>query len=86
MKTLYELLELKPDATKDEIKKAYMRLANIHHPDKGGDQEQFKLILGAYDTLYNEAERAYYDANGATKAQIDDRVVTCWIGINNIQQ
>ena len=75
MKTLYELLELEPNASKKEIKKAYMRLANIHHPDKGGDQEQFKLILGAYDTLYNEAERAYYDKNGATKSQIDDRTV-----------
>lgn len=77
MKTLYELLELEVGATKEQIKKAYMRLASIHHPDKGGDQEQFKLILGAYDTLYNEAERAYYDENGATKAQNTDRMIIC---------
>ena len=77
MKTLYQLLELEPNATKAEIKKAYMRLANIHHPDKGGDVEQFKLILGAYDTLYNEAERVYYDQNGTTKAENSDRSIIC---------
>ena len=77
MKTLYQILELEPNATKAEIKKAYMRLANIHHPDKGGDVEQFKLILGAYDTLYNEAERVYYDQNGTTKAENSDRAVIC---------
>ena len=77
MKTLYELLELEPNASKKEIKKAYMRLANIHHPDKGGDAEQFKLILKAYDILYNEAERTYYDENGTTKSENTDRTIIC---------
>lgn len=77
MKTFYELLELEPNATKEEIKKAYMRLASIHHPDKGGEEEQFKLILKAYDILYNEAERTYYDENGTTKSENTDRTIIC---------
>ena len=77
MKTFYELLELEPNATKEEIKKAYMRLASIHHPDKGGEEEKFKLILKAYDILYNEAERTYYDENGTTKSENTDRTIIC---------
>ena len=77
MKTFYELLELEPNATKEEIKKAYMRLASIHHPDKGGEEEKFKLILKAYDILYNEAERTYYDQNGTTKSENTDRTIIC---------
>ena len=46
-KDYYEVLEVKKDATSDEIKKAYRRLSKIHHPDKGGDEEVFKKISGA---------------------------------------
>lgn len=37
------------DTPLEEIKKKYKRLASIHHPDKGGDEEMFKEIKQAYD-------------------------------------
>ena len=37
----YDILGIKPDATEREIKKAYLQMAKIAHPDKGGDEEKF---------------------------------------------
>jgi DnaJ-class molecular chaperone len=61
---LYKLLELSPDCTSEEIKHAYRTLAQIHHPDKGGDEETFKKIKMAYETLSDPQRRANYDATG----------------------
>lgn len=48
----YVILGLKYGASKDEIKKAFHRLAHIHHPDKnGGDDKKFKEINNAYQEL-----------------------------------
>jgi DnaJ-class molecular chaperone len=47
----YQILGLQPGASEDEIKKAYRKKAMKHHPDKGGDPEEFKKIQGAYDRL-----------------------------------
>ena len=49
--TLYETLNVKKDATDVEIKKAYRTLSLIHHPDRGGDAEMFKIVSEAYETL-----------------------------------
>ncbi len=57
----YQTLGVGPDATPDQIKKAYRSLANKHHPDKGGDQARFKDISVAYDTLSNAQKKAEYD-------------------------
>ena len=57
----YEVLELKDTATQEEIKKAFRRLSKLHHPDKGGDQEKFKEINEAYQTLSNPEKKAAYD-------------------------
>ena len=57
----YETLGVSKDATPQEIKKAYRKLASKHHPDKGGDQEQFKRIQGAYDVLSDPQQRSQYD-------------------------
>lgn len=70
----YETLGIEATATKSEIKRAYLKLAGIHHPDKeGGDSETFKSIVEAYDVLYDDDKRAEYDATGAVKPQVDER-------------
>lgn len=59
--THYETLGVDCSATADDIKKAYRKLASIHHPDKGGDTATFQSIQVAYDTLSDAAKRAEYD-------------------------
>jgi len=61
MTDYYSILGVSEGASPDEIKKAYRKLANQHHPDKGGDQAKFKDISVAYDTLSNSQKRAEYD-------------------------
>ena len=61
MENLYEILGVTENATQDEIKKSYRKLALEHHPDKGGNEEKFKKISVAYDTLGDEQKRRNYD-------------------------
>ncbi len=60
----YDILGVKKDASADEIKKAFRRLARKHHPDAGGDEEKFKEINEAYETLSDTEKRAQYDQYG----------------------
>jgi molecular chaperone DnaJ len=61
----YEVLGVKKDASPDEIKKAYRRLAVQHHPDKeGGDETKFKEASEAYDVLKDSQKRQRYDQFG----------------------
>jgi curved DNA-binding protein len=60
--THYDTLGISENASPDEIKKAYRKLANQHHPDKGGDTNRFQQIQAAYETLINEQQKAQYDA------------------------
>lgn len=57
----YSTLGVAKNATPDEIKKAYRKLASQHHPDKGGDKAKFQDIQAAYDTLSNPDKRQQYD-------------------------
>jgi len=61
---LYETLGVSKDADKKEIKKAYMKLARTHHPDKGGDEHKFKEINAANEILSDPVKRAKYDKYG----------------------
>lgn len=62
----YETLGVPNNASTDDIKKAYRKLAMKHHPDKpGGDPELFKKINQAHETLSNPERRAHYDQFGS---------------------
>lgn len=60
----YEVLGLKKDASDDEIKKAFRRVAIEHHPDRGGDEAKFKEANEAYEVLKDPAKRQRYDQFG----------------------
>ena len=57
----YATLGVARNATQDEIKRAFRKLASQHHPDKGGDTAKFQQIQAAYDTLGDPDKRAAYD-------------------------
>ena len=57
----YETLGVSKAASSKEIKTAYRKLAMKNHPDRGGDEEVFKRITGAYDVLSDPDKRAQYD-------------------------
>ena len=64
----YEVLGINRDASDDDLKKAYRRLAMKYHPDRNPDnpkaEEQFKEVKEAYETLSNSQKRAAYDQYG----------------------
>lgn len=45
------ILELPSYKSPSQLKTQYRKLANIHHPDKGGDENKFKILTEAYETL-----------------------------------
>jgi curved DNA-binding protein len=57
----YETLGVAKDATAEEIKKAYRKLASKHHPDKGGETKKFQELQVANETLSDPQKRAHYD-------------------------
>ena len=67
-KDYYAVLGVDRKASKDDIKKAFRKLAQKHHPDKGGDETKFKEITEAYSILSDEKRRREYDSYGRTFA------------------
>ena len=60
---LYNILEIEPSANENEIKKAYLRLVKIYHPDKNNSpdaNEKFQKIQSAYEILSNHSSRIEY--------------------------
>ncbi|MBI2436831.1 MAG: molecular chaperone DnaJ [Candidatus Magasanikbacteria bacterium] len=69
-KDYYKILGVEKNASSDEIKKAFRKLAHKHHPDKqGGDEAKFKEINEAFQVLGDETKRKQYDQFGADFAQ-----------------
>lgn len=66
-KDYYNILDVQKNASKDEIKKAFHKLAHKYHPDKsGGDDKKFKEINEAYQILSDDKKRREYDTYGST--------------------
>ncbi len=63
-KNYYDILGVKKNASADEIKKAFRKLAQKHHPDAGGDEETFKNINEAYEVLSDPEKKKQYDRFG----------------------
>tara|TARA_R110001583_G_scaffold64149_6_gene186747 strand:+ start:645 stop:1646 length:1002 start_codon:yes stop_codon:yes gene_type:complete len=61
MNDYYKILGINPSASQEEIKKTYRKLSKTHHPDMGGNENKFKEISKAYETLGDENKRRNYD-------------------------
>ena len=80
-KDYYKILGVAKDASADDIKKAYRRLAHKYHPDvsKAADaEEKFKEVAEAYATLKDADKRAAYDALGTQRAGSEFRPPPDW--------
>src|SRR5947209_4817862 len=68
---LYEVLGVKKDASAEDIKKAYRKLARQYHPDRNpGDKQaesRFKEVQEAYDVLSDQSKRTNYDRFGSAE-------------------
>ncbi len=74
-KDYYEIMGIKRDATQDEIKRSYRKLARKYHPDvsKAADaEERFKEVGEAYEVLKDPEKRTAYDQLGANWQQGQD--------------
>src|SRR5215210_7429019 len=68
----YEILEIQKNASKDEIKNTYRKLALKYHPDRNkspGAEEKFKEISEAYAVLSDDEKRKKYDTYGHVGAE-----------------
>jgi len=57
----YTTLGINRNASPDDIKQAYRRMANQHHPDRGGSTAKFQEVQAAYETLSDPGSRQQYD-------------------------
>jgi curved DNA-binding protein len=64
MRDPYQILGVNKDASQEEIKAAYRKLAKKYHPDLGGDPEKFKEINEANDILSDPNKKAQFDFGG----------------------
>lgn len=71
----YDILQIHPDAERDEIREAYRRVALMYHPDKSGeDSTMFSKCAQAYDVLSDPVTRALYDmVAGIVPDSIDEK-------------
>lgn len=74
----YKTLGVSKNATADEIKKAYRKLARENHPDAGGDEDKFKDINEAYEVLSDDKKRQLYDQYGTAN---ENQIPFNWGGV-----
>src|SRR3990167_11413474 len=82
-KDYYETLGVSKGASKDEIKKAFYKLAHKYHPDKKeGNEAKFKQVNEAYQVLSDDAKRSKYDQYGSADAQGFGGSQSCFEGFD----
>jgi len=64
MNNPYQVLGVSPNASPEQIKKAFKQLAMKHHPDRGGDETEFKKINEAYAILSDPERKQQHDNPG----------------------
>ena len=76
MRDLYEILGVDNNATRDEIKKSYRKLALKYHPDRNPDDQEaeknFKEAAEAYSVLSDDRKKAQYDQFGHAGVGLGD--------------
>ncbi|MEQ1644254.1 MAG: J domain-containing protein [Pyrinomonadaceae bacterium] len=81
-KNHYHSLGIDPDATPEQIKRAYRAKARVTHPDKGGDAEEFAAVADAYEVLGDPQRKLLYDASGQDRQKsIEDEVQEILLGL-----
>lgn len=70
----YKILNVPTDSTPEEIKKVYRKLSMIHHPDKGGNEDDFHKINLAYRVLSDNDKRRVYDEQEVILDESPDHV------------
>lgn len=78
---LYGVLGLQVTVSEEEIKKAYYRLALLHHPDRNSSleaKETFQLVGQAYEVLSDPARRRLYDETGVIETGKGDEATVNW--------
>jgi DnaJ homolog subfamily A member 2 len=68
----YNTLGVRKDATQEQIRTNYVRLARTHQPELGGDPDLFKLIREAYNVLKDPSKRSLYDMYGESLAPLNE--------------
>ena len=66
MADYYSILDIPRNASDTDIKNAFKKKAMTHHPDRGGNEDAFKQINEAYDTLKDPQKKSMYDQFGTT--------------------
>ena len=83
-KNPYTILGIEPNASQEEIKKAYRKLSLKHHPDRGGDEENFKELSAAYEQLSNPSNNKnnINRFGGNVNINMDDLIKSMFGGMN----
>ena len=68
-KDYYSILGAEDGAAREDIERRYKRLAQAHHPDRGGDEEEMKSINEAWRVLGNESSRQAYDSRRVKRVE-----------------